>query len=295
MKLRISIFVGMAHTNGEDGSTGVLRVSNTKSKDNDVLGYGLDRSTNLWLHGCDILRDIFGHNLLHEEFGINFCNEIFEFLHQHGVIGIDVASTGRNYGFGADLEFTREIEFEKDFVLEDLKSFVGSIVEEYSSHVKNSLPAEQSCRAAEWSTRGEPGGREISLLEDIDQDSTHIVAASKVPILKPGEYELWRMRMEQYIQMIDYCLSEVIENVNSAPKTKLIEGVKTVIAPTSAEEKAQMRLEMKARSTLLMGVPNEHQLKFNSIKDAKSLLQAVEKRFGGNAATKKTQRNLLKQ
>ncbi|GJX59823.1 hypothetical protein Tco_0291213 [Tanacetum coccineum] len=44
-----------------------------------------------------------------------------------------------------------------------------------------------------------------------------------------------------------------------------------------------------------MGIPNEHQLKFNSIKDAKSLLQAVEKRFGGNVATKKTQRNLLKQ
>ncbi|GJV33741.1 hypothetical protein Tco_1394141 [Tanacetum coccineum] len=47
--------------------------------------------------------------------------------------------------------------------------------------------------------------------------------------------------------------------------------------------------------TLMMGIPNEHQLKFNSIKDAKSLLKAVEKRFGGNAATKKTQRNLLKQ
>ncbi|GKD14937.1 ribonuclease H-like domain-containing protein [Tanacetum coccineum] len=44
-----------------------------------------------------------------------------------------------------------------------------------------------------------------------------------------------------------------------------------------------------------MGIHNEHQLKFNSIKDAKSLLQAVEKRFGGNAATKKTQMNLLKQ
>nr|GEV98736.1 ribonuclease H-like domain-containing protein [Tanacetum cinerariifolium] len=54
-------------------------------------------------------------------------------------------------------------------------------------------------------------------------------------------------------------------------------------------------LELKARSTLLMGIPNEHQLKFNSIKDAKSLMQAVEKRFRGNAATKKTQRNLLKQ
>ncbi|GJU27620.1 hypothetical protein Tco_1166241 [Tanacetum coccineum] len=129
----------------------------------------------------------------------------------------------------------------------------------------------------------------------MDQDSTHIVAASKVPMLKPGEYELWRMRMEQYIQMIDYSLWEVIENGNSAPKTKLVEGVETIIAPTTAEEKAQRRLELKARSTLLMGIPNEHQLKFNSIKDAKSLLQAVEKRLGGNVATKKTQRNLLKQ
>nr|GEV95410.1 ribonuclease H-like domain-containing protein [Tanacetum cinerariifolium] len=45
----------------------------------------------------------------------------------------------------------------------------------------------------------------------------------------------------------------------------------------------------------MIGLPNEHQLKFNSFKDAKSLLAAIEKRFGGNKATKKTQRNLLKQ
>ncbi|GJT40270.1 hypothetical protein Tco_0940135 [Tanacetum coccineum] len=135
----------------------------------------------------------------------------------------------------------------------------------------------------------------ISLLEEIDQDSVHMVAASKVPMLKPGEYELWRMRIEQYIQMVDYSLWEVIENGNVPLVTKLVEGVETIIAPATAKEKAQRRLELKARSTLLMGIPNEHQLKFNSIKDAKSLLQAVEKRFGGNAATKKTQRNLLKQ
>ncbi|GJX00840.1 hypothetical protein Tco_0184753 [Tanacetum coccineum] len=49
-------------------------------------------------------------------------------------------------------------------------------------------------------------------------------------------------RMEQYIQMIDYSLWEVIENGNAPPIKK-----------------------------------------------------AIEKRFGGNAATKKTQRNLLKQ
>ncbi|GJT68965.1 ribonuclease H-like domain-containing protein [Tanacetum coccineum] len=128
----------------------------------------------------------------------------------------------------------------------------------------------------------------------MDQDSSHMVTASKVPTLKLGEYELWRMRIEQYIQMIDYSLWEVIENGNAPPITKVVEGVETIIAPTTAEEKAQRRLELKARSTLLMGIPNEHQLKFNSIKDAKSLLQAIEKRFGGNAATKKTQGNLLK-
>nr|GEV95397.1 hypothetical protein [Tanacetum cinerariifolium] len=64
---------------------------------------------------------------------------------------------------------------------------------------------------------------------------------------------------------------------------------------TSVEEKAQRRLKVKSRSTLMGGIPNEHQLKFNSIKDAKKLLEAVEKRFGRNATTKKTQRNLLKQ
>ncbi|GJW54932.1 hypothetical protein Tco_0099017 [Tanacetum coccineum] len=111
----------------------------------------------------------------------------------------------------------------------------------------------------------------------MDQDSAHMVAASKVPMLKPGEYELWRIRMEQYIQMIDYSLWEVIKNGNAPLITKVVEGVETTIAPTTTEEKAQRRLELKARSTLLMGIPNEHQLKFNSIKDAKSFLQAIEK------------------
>ncbi|GKD82642.1 hypothetical protein Tco_1349481, partial [Tanacetum coccineum] len=73
-----------------------------------------------------------------------------------------------------------------------------------------------------------------------------------------------------------------------------MEGVMTEIPITTAEEKAQRRLKVKARSTLIMGISNEHQLKFKSIKDAKKLLEAVEKRFGGNAATRKTKRNLLK-
>nr|GEW59370.1 integrase, catalytic region, zinc finger, CCHC-type, peptidase aspartic, catalytic [Tanacetum cinerariifolium] len=78
------------------------------------------------------------------------------------------------------------------------------------------------------------------------------------------------------------------ENGNAPPITKVVKGVETTISLVTAKEKAQRRLEWKARSILLMCFPNEHQLKFNSIKDAKSLLKAVEKRFGRNAATKKT-------
>ncbi|GJW75338.1 putative ribonuclease H-like domain-containing protein [Tanacetum coccineum] len=95
--------------------------------------------------------------------------------------------------------------------------------------------------------------------------------------------------------MIGYALWEVIKNGVTLPKTTIVEGVMTEMPITTAKEKAQRRLEVKARSTLMMGIPNEHQLKFNSIKDAKKLLEAVEKKFGGNEATKKTQRNLLKQ
>ncbi|GKE32932.1 hypothetical protein Tco_1452254, partial [Tanacetum coccineum] len=92
--------------------------------------------------------------------------------------------------------------------------------------------------------------------EDIDQDSAHMVAASKVPMLKPGEFELWRMRIEQYIQMIDYALWEVIKNGATLPKTQVVECVTTVMHITSAEDKAQRRLEVKAKSTLMMGIPN---------------------------------------
>nr|GEU53726.1 ribonuclease H-like domain-containing protein [Tanacetum cinerariifolium] len=94
--------------------------------------------------------------------------------------------------------------------------------------------------------------------------------------------------------MVDYALWEVIENGATLPITQVVEGVATVMPITSVEDKAKRRVEVKVESTLMMGIPNKHQLKFNSIKDSKQLLKAVEKRFGGNAATKKTQRNLLK-
>nr|GFC86500.1 ribonuclease H-like domain-containing protein [Tanacetum cinerariifolium] len=64
-----------------------------------------------------------------------------------------------------------------------------------------------------------------------------VVSAIKLPILNPNEFDLWKMRIEQYFLMLDYSLWE----------------------------------------------------------DAKTLMEAIEKRFGGNTDTKKVQKTLLKQ
>nr|GEY24903.1 hypothetical protein [Tanacetum cinerariifolium] len=53
--------------------------------------------------------------------------------------------------------------------------------------------------------------------------------------------------------------------------------------------------ELKACGTLLMALPDKHQLKFNIHKDAKTLMETIEKRFGGNKETKKVQKTILKQ
>nr|GFB76736.1 ribonuclease H-like domain-containing protein [Tanacetum cinerariifolium] len=95
------------------------------------------------------------------------------------------------------------------------------------------------------------------------------------------------MRIEQYFLMTDYLLWEVILNGDSPILTRVVEGVLQLVAPTTAKEKLARKNELKARGTLLIALPDKHQLKFNSHKDAKTLMEAIEKRFGGNTKTKK--------
>nr|GFA40068.1 hypothetical protein [Tanacetum cinerariifolium] len=95
--------------------------------------------------------------------------------------------------------------------------------------------------------------------------------------------------------MTDYSLWEVILNGDSPVPTCIVEGVVQPVAPTTAEQKLARKNELKAHGTLLMALPDKHQLKFNSHKDAKTLMEAIEKHFGGNTETKKVQKTLLKQ
>nr|GEV98546.1 hypothetical protein [Tanacetum cinerariifolium] len=75
----------------------------------------------------------------------------------------------------------------------------------------------------------------------------------------------------------------------------IVDGVVQPVAPTTTEQRLAKKNGLKARGTLLMTLPDKHQLKFNIHKDAKSLMEAIEKRFGGNKETKKVQKTLLKQ
>ncbi|GJY18660.1 ribonuclease H-like domain-containing protein [Tanacetum coccineum] len=112
---------------------------------------------------------------------------------------------------------------------------------------------------------------------------------------------MWRLRIEQYFQVQDYALWDVIENGNSfklaAKTTTNADGTSATLIPSlvTTEENVQKKNDMKARSILLMALPNEHLITFNQYKDAKTLFAAIQTRFGGNKATKKTQKTLLKQ
>ncbi|GKB21658.1 ribonuclease H-like domain-containing protein, partial [Tanacetum coccineum] len=94
---------------------------------------------------------------------------------------------------------------------------------------------------------------------------------------------------------------DVIENGNpfkpEAQTTTNAYGTSTSLipGPVTSEEKAQKKNDVKARSMLLMALPNEHLMTFNQYKDAKTLFAAIQTRFGGNDATKKTQKTLIKQ
>ncbi|GJV57041.1 hypothetical protein Tco_1458046, partial [Tanacetum coccineum] len=90
-------------------------------------------------------------------------------------------------------------------------------------------------------------------LEVMEFESAHNNTTAKLPILKLGEYEIWVIRIKQYFQMS---------------------------VPVTAEENTNKKNDVKARSLLLMALPNEHQLTCSQYNDAKTMFAAIKTRFG---------------
>ncbi|GJR29565.1 hypothetical protein Tco_1105797 [Tanacetum coccineum] len=57
--------------------------------------------------------------------------------------------------------------------------------------------------------------QEVFLHREMDLETAQITTTTKLPTLKQGEYDMWRLRIEQYFQVQDYALWDVIENGNS--------------------------------------------------------------------------------
>ncbi|GKA95446.1 ribonuclease H-like domain-containing protein [Tanacetum coccineum] len=129
--------------------------------------------------------------------------------------------------------------------------------------------------------------------------------STKLPILDTGKFEQWKFRIQQYLQHKHYALWEVIEFGDSyrvPAQDKSVSGEATpssrskgrTVAVTT-KDMQKRRNDIKARTTLLLALPDEHQLRFSKYKTTNELWEAILRTFGGNKATKKTKKNLLKQ
>ncbi|GKF34188.1 hypothetical protein Tco_0107388, partial [Tanacetum coccineum] len=111
-----------------------------------------------------------------------------------------------------------------------------------------------------------------------------------------GEYDIWAMKMEHYLAHTDYPIWEIIQNGNGPISiTTDTSGQIKVLPPRTAEEIVARERERKARTTLLMALPEDHLAKFHKMTDAKEMWDAIKSRFGGNDESKKMQKYVLKQ
>ncbi|GJV22834.1 putative ribonuclease H-like domain-containing protein [Tanacetum coccineum] len=103
--------------------------------------------------------------------------------------------------------------------------------------------------------------------------------------------------MEHYFAHIQTIpIREVIQNGNGLVLiTTDTQGQIKVLPPRTAEEIVARERERKARTTLLMALPEDHLAKFHKMTDAKEMWDAIKSRFGGNDESKKMQKYILKQ
>nr|GEX84288.1 ribonuclease H-like domain-containing protein [Tanacetum cinerariifolium] len=93
---------------------------------------------------------------------------------------------------------------------------------------------------------------------------------AKIPVLDTGKLKQWQFRIQQYLQHEHYALWEVIEFGDS------------YVVPASSSSTTTTDTTSGETGT-------------NKFKTARELWAAILKTFGGNEATKKTKKNLLKQ
>nr|GEY15650.1 putative ribonuclease H-like domain-containing protein [Tanacetum cinerariifolium] len=100
---------------------------------------------------------------------------------------------------------------------------------------------------------------------------------AKIPMLDTGTFEQWQFRMQQYLQHEHYALWEVIEFGDSYKALENNPSTMTTTTTTTSttsgdklgrmvtlttEDMQRKKNDVKSRTTLLLSLPDEHQLRF---------------------------------
>ncbi|GJZ38387.1 hypothetical protein Tco_0584950 [Tanacetum coccineum] len=121
-----------------------------------------------------------------------------------------------------------------------------------------------------------------------EQDSPlPTITAMKIPIIKKGEYNIWSMRMRQYIYHTYHNLWDIIVDGDLQEEAAPAGEQSSPPAPKTAKQLTAKRNQERVKSILLLAISDEYLLKFHNVPDAKSLWAAIKSRFRGNDESKK--------
>ncbi|GJR37560.1 putative ribonuclease H-like domain-containing protein [Tanacetum coccineum] len=122
----------------------------------------------------------------------------------------------------------------------------------------------------------------------MDLEIAQTNTTAKLPLLKQ-EYDMWKLRIEQYFQVQDYALWDVIENENSfkpaAQTTTNADGSSTTLipGPVTTDEKTQKKNDVKAKA--LEDCKNKPNLDTMSFDDLYNNFKIVEQEVKGTASS----------
>nr|GEY75707.1 reverse transcriptase domain-containing protein [Tanacetum cinerariifolium] len=124
------------------------------------------------------------------------------------------------------------------------------------------------------------------------EKKTVVPTVAKVEFVRAKQQEKPIKYAEMYMSQVPASAASTVTTYTTSDGTGKKKG-RTVIVTT--EDMQKRKNDVKARTTLLLSLPDEHQLQFSKYKTAQELWAAILKTFGGNEATKKTKKNLLNQ
>nr|GEU69068.1 hypothetical protein [Tanacetum cinerariifolium] len=150
--------------------------------------------------------------------------------------------------------------------------------------VSRSVPAVESRSVLAVVSRSVPA---------VESRSVPVVVSRSVPAVESRSVLAVVSRSKNKVQF----LSQLYNGYNAGKQLNTMYrssgGAEAALHLKTTEQKIARRNELKAKSTLLLAIPDEHLLKFHVIKDAKTLWEAIKTRFGGNKEYKKM--TILKQ